>query len=574
MRIVVAKTAGFCMGVKRAVELGLDTGNKPSESIYTFGPLIHNPQVLNLLKEKGITILDTIPDKAGGIVLIRAHGVPPQVQRELKQVGFEVVDATCPRVIKVQTIICKHARKDYATIIIGDADHPEVVGLLGYTAGRGYVAADMESVRALPAFDRAIIVAQTTQNMQLFTQVKEWAGQHHPHYLVFNTICDSTEKRQSEVTRLARAVDAMVVVGGHNSGNTQRLADIARKTGKPVYQVETAAELDEAQLAGFQKVGITAGASTPNWITNDVCRVLEELPYKKGRGVRCVLFRLQRVLLLTSLYVSVGACALSYAGMHLQNIRPSLAHAMIALLYVLSMHILNHLTGGKADRYNDPKRASFYTKYRYLLAFLATAAGAAGLVMAYSHGWLPFSILLIMSVMGLTYNRRLLPRRLFNGKGRLKDIPGSKTVLIALAWGVVTSLLPYISEHGRVSLQGLVIFFGATAMVFARTAFFDILDMQGDRIVGRGTIPLVFGARKTFKTIQYTLLILAGVLLATSLVRFISSLGALLALCPLIMYLVMDRHRKGLLLPGIRLEFLIDTHFILAGGLAWVWAVV
>lgn len=162
------------MGVRRAVEMVLDAPGKHETPIFTYGPLIHNPQVLNLLKEKGISVINDIPSKAeGGTVLIRAHGVPPQAKDKLRVAGFTVIDATCPRVIKVQTIIRKHAGQGYEVIIIGDRDHPEVIGLLGYAGRKGHVAGNMNDLDALPAFEKAIIVAQTTQNILFFESVKK-----------------------------------------------------------------------------------------------------------------------------------------------------------------------------------------------------------------------------------------------------------------------------------------------------------------------------------------------------------------------------------------------------------------
>ncbi|MBW1694559.1 MAG: 4-hydroxy-3-methylbut-2-enyl diphosphate reductase, partial [Deltaproteobacteria bacterium] len=164
MKIVIAKTAGFCMGVRRAVEMVLDAPQKHENPITTYGPLIHNPQVLNLLEEKGIVAITDIPEKGSGTILIRAHGVPPEAKERLTKAGFKVVDATCPRVIKVQTIIHKHAKQGYASIIIGDKDHPEVTGLMGYAGEKGYVVDSLEDLDTIPQLERAIIVAQTTQN--------------------------------------------------------------------------------------------------------------------------------------------------------------------------------------------------------------------------------------------------------------------------------------------------------------------------------------------------------------------------------------------------------------------------
>jgi len=244
MKIVVAKMSGFCMGVRRAVETVLDAPEKHPAPICTYGPLIHNPQVLELLQAKGIAAISDIPERGSGTVLIRAHGVPPDTKKRLKAAGFNVIDATCPRVIRVQSIIRRHARQGFAVVIIGEKDHPEVVGLLGYAGTNGHVVASIEELDTLPAFAKAIIVAQTTQNMRFYEAVKDWAGRTHPHYKIFETICDSTESRQADVQQLAESVDAVVVVGGRDSGNTRRLYEIACQTGKPAFHVESETDLE------------------------------------------------------------------------------------------------------------------------------------------------------------------------------------------------------------------------------------------------------------------------------------------------------------------------------------------
>ena len=355
------------MGVRRAVEMVLDTPGKQAGPIYTFGPLIHNTQVLDLLTEKGITILSEVPARGDGTVLIRAHGVPPDIKTKLAQAGFSVLDATCPRVIRVQTIIKKHTRKGYATIIVGNRDHPEVVGLLGYAGHVGHTVADLDELKALLPFDRAIVVAQTTQNEQLYRKISEWTSRQYPHYKVFATICDSTSRRQAEVKRLAETMDALVVVGGRESGNTRRLTEIAKKSGKPAFQIETEADLDLAAFENIQNVGITAGASTPNWMINRIFRTLEKFSIKKGRSWYRALFILRRALLLTNTYVALGAGCLCFACAKLQGFEGSFSYVLVAMFYVLSMHILNNLIGSKADRFNDPGRAHFYQKYRPLL---------------------------------------------------------------------------------------------------------------------------------------------------------------------------------------------------------------
>jgi 4-hydroxy-3-methylbut-2-enyl diphosphate reductase len=257
--------------------MALSTPNVFPAPIFTYGPLIHNNQVLNLLAEKGIHPIDTLPAKGEGTMIIRAHGISPQDQKRIEAVGFQVLDATCPRVKKVQVIIERYSRRDNGVVIIGDQNHAEVVGLMGYAGNHGVVAESLAALDELPSFSKAIIVAQTTQNTEFFKQVQSWAGTHRPQYEIFNTICDSTEKRQAEVREMADSVDAFVIIGGRNSGNTCRLAEIAQMTRRPAFHVETEADLDIAAMEKFSAVGITAGASTPPWVTEKVCSVLNKI---------------------------------------------------------------------------------------------------------------------------------------------------------------------------------------------------------------------------------------------------------------------------------------------------------
>jgi len=564
------------MGVRRAVEMVLDAPDQNTNPIFTYGPLIHNPQVLNLLKSKDISVLDEIPSQGDGTVLIRAHGVPPSTKDKLKEVNFNVIDATCPRVIKVQTIIRKHAKKDFAAVIIGDKDHPEVIGLLGYARDKGFVIGSMQELEALPDFENAIIVAQTTQNTQFFESVKTWAATYHPHYKIFNTICDSTTRRQVEVKRLAESVDAVIVVGGHNSGNTRRLAEIARESGKPTYHIESETDLDDIDtdvLVAARHVGITAGASTPNWEIKKIYRALEAIQVKGEQSWRRIFFGLQRALLLTNIYVSLGAGCLSYASLKVQGFSQLFPYVLISMLYVQSMHILAHLTGSKADQYNDPERAAFYSKYIILLTILALAAGSAGLVIAFTLGLFPFLLLLVLSLLGLSYNLRLVPHNIISLKyRRLRDIPGSKTFMIAVAWGIVTALLPPLSLSDKAHWVTVLIFLWAAGIVFVRTAFFDVLDMQGDRIVGKETIAILLGEKRSLRLLKIMLLVLIAALLLLSAFHLISYLGFVLVASPITLLVLLSAYEQGILLPSVKLEFLVETNFVLAGVIAFLWS--
>jgi len=561
------------MGVRRAVEMVLDAPKMHEEPIFTFGPLIHNLQVLELLEEKGITILDKIPANQSGTVIIRAHGVPPKKIIELEKAGFNVIDATCPRVIKVQILIKRHVEKGYAAIIVGDEDHPEVIGLLGYAKDQGYVLGSNESLDSLPSFEKAIVVAQTTQNKILFADIKDRIERKYPHYIIYDTICDSTIKRQAEVRALDADVDAFVVVGGLNSGNTKRLVETAQESGKPTYHIETEADLNDSSLESANHVGITAGASTPKWVINRVFRTIEKIPLRKGRTWLKALFNIQQALLLTNIYVALGAASLCYACASLQGIQDFSHWAQISMFYILSMHTLNNLIKSKTDIYNDPGRALFYKKYRSVLVFLAVLTGALGLIIAYRTGPKPFGLLLVMSILGLSYNFKLMPNLKKGRNYSLQDFPGSKTVLITLAWGVVTALFPFFGLDSPIHMNTVIVFLWSVCIVFVRTAFFDILDMQGDRIVGKSTIPLIFGEKNTLRFLKRTLV--AVILLVTlfTAFEFIPTLGIALTACPILLLVILYAHEQGNMLPGIRLEFIVESQFILTGLITALWAI-
>ncbi|MDY6823148.1 MAG: 4-hydroxy-3-methylbut-2-enyl diphosphate reductase [Thermodesulfobacteriota bacterium] len=571
MKVSIAKTSGFCMGVRRAVDMVLDAANTYDQPIHTFGPLIHNPQVLALLAEKRISAVNTIPERGEGIMMIRAHGVPPDTLSDLESAGYTVIDATCPRVIKVQTIIRRHTQDGYAAIIVGDSDHPEVIGLLGYAGENGYVVEDVEALSRLPHFDKAIIVAQTTQSMALFDEIDRWAGEHKPHYRIFNTICPSTRNRQAETERLARTVDAMIVVGGYNSGNTRRLAQISRDTGQPVQHVETSAELSFPDLADAKQIGITAGASTPNWIIKKIYRELEAAHYKsKGSPLRWC-FKIQRLLMLTNIFLAIGAGCLSWAATHMRHAPLFLPHALIAILYIFSMHTLNRLTGIEEDHYNDPYRAAFYENNMVVLAILAIAAGGAGLLVAFTLGMFPFLLLLIMSALGLSYNLYLIPAvgDRFSTK-RIKDIPGSKTILISAAWGVAVAAFP-AAAAGSFNAAAIFTALWCTGLVFVRSAFFDVMDMQGDRIAGKETIPILLGAHRTMRLLKFMLAALLAVLPLACLTGMIGNIGYLMMIIPAYNYLLLRLYERDAIYSGATLECLLEAQFYLAGGIALAW---
>ncbi len=275
MKIRIAKKAGFCMGVRRALNLVLKALNEKKYPIYTYGPLIHNPQTLELLNKLGVKVINKIENEVpSGVCIIRAHGIPPQEKEKLSK-KHKIIDGTCPRVLKVQALAKKAISKGKNIIIIGDKNHAEVKGILGYSQNKGYVVSSFEDIEKLPKLENYVILSQTTQDKKLFKALSEAIISKYPKGKIINTICNATEVRQNEVRNLSKTCSSIIVIGGKFSANTNRLAEIAKKEGKKVYLIEKAEELPLDELKKYKTIGITAGASTPNWLINEVVDFLK-----------------------------------------------------------------------------------------------------------------------------------------------------------------------------------------------------------------------------------------------------------------------------------------------------------
>ncbi len=273
MEVRLAKSAGFCFGVKRAMDMvyqQIDTGQK----IYTYGPIIHNEEVVKDLESRGVTVLDPehIDYVSEGIVIIRSHGVERAVQEQLTAKGFTCVDATCPFVKRIHATVARESAAGRQIIIAGNPEHPEVQGIMGWCETPAIVVkdeSDAENLEILPKKEYCV-VAQTTFNYTKFHKIVEIIREKNYNALIVDTICNATEERQTEAREISQAADAMIVIGGKKSSNTRKLYEICAEHCEHTYYVQTAADLrfELPESVGF--VGITAGASTPNNIIEEV----------------------------------------------------------------------------------------------------------------------------------------------------------------------------------------------------------------------------------------------------------------------------------------------------------------
>ncbi|MDI6840342.1 MAG: 4-hydroxy-3-methylbut-2-enyl diphosphate reductase [bacterium] len=277
MKVLHAPSSGFCFGVRRSIDIANQTIKEAKVPVYTYGPIIHNPQVVKQLESYGIHPIKSFDNVPPGKLIIRSHGVSIEVIRTAVRLGFDVVDATCPFVKHAQDYAKALCDKGYEVIVIGEREHPEVQGIVGHTGGRAKVINYLESIDKLPKFEKLGIVAQTTLHLQSFMETVMQLLPKAKEMRVYNTICEAVIMRQKDTLELAKKVDIMIVVGGKNSANTTRLAEFSRAQGCDTYHIETKEEINKIWFNHKSTVGVTAGASTPDWIIDEVIKAIKQI---------------------------------------------------------------------------------------------------------------------------------------------------------------------------------------------------------------------------------------------------------------------------------------------------------
>lgn len=278
MEILLAESLGFCMGVKRAVDLAYRARDKANgQKVVTLGPLIHNAQETARLTADGIDMVDADEVPEDGVVVIRAHGVPPSAYDELKARGLKVMDGTCPYVHYSQRKALELRNEGYAVVIAGDRDHPEIRGILGYIDDDAHVVKSVAEAEALPFLERAGTIAQTTISPEKYRSIIDAVRERSGEIKVCETICDATEQNQAAVRDLAAEVDLLYVIGGRHSANSNKLVESARPNCERSFLIETPEEIRESDLVGVARVGVSAGASTPDWMIQKVVERLRHI---------------------------------------------------------------------------------------------------------------------------------------------------------------------------------------------------------------------------------------------------------------------------------------------------------
>jgi (E)-4-hydroxy-3-methyl-but-2-enyl pyrophosphate reductase len=563
------------MGVRRAMELVLTEANRKKSPLFTFGPLIHNHQVLDLLASKGVMPVEDLTGIEAGTIIIRAHGIPHQKRLEIKRTGLNVIDATCPRVARVQAIIRYNSKKGATPIIVGNEGHPEVVGLVGYSQTSAHVVQDVLDISALPHLDPVFVVAQTTQNEEKFLELVAALKERFPHITVFNTICDATHQRQEEVRSFSGQVDAMVVVGGYHSGNTKRLVEVSREAHTPTFHVETVQDLDKELLSGMKVIGVTAGASTPNWLIKNVVREVENIRGKREPAIYRLFKNISKLLLATKVVVASGAFCLAYAAALLSGRAHGLIEPLLAFLYVYAMHAVNPMLDRGASDYNDPERAAFLRKNRGLMITTGLGAIGSGLWLSYFVGNATFIAFCALTLFGMAYSLPLIPARLRRAGAyyKIKHIPGSRSFSEALAWVTVIEILPLLGPQeirwAGTGVSCLIVL----SMSYARAILFDVFQVQGDLIVGAETLPTFLGEKRALALVKGILIAALLILIVSPFLNIVAGFGHVLLPSVAGLFFCLIAYERRWLYTGTTLEALVEANFLLAGLLALIWRI-
>jgi len=491
VKVIVARTAGFCWGVRRAMDAVLEASARGGDSVQTLGPLIHNPQALELIEHRGVSVAPSLETIRDGTVVIRAHGIPIQDLRTLKE-----------RAKNGKLQIKKFSPKGYFTVILGIRGHAESTAHQSFAEHGSAIVSNMEEARALTdeQLKKVLVVAQTTFTGKDFKEITEYLETRAQDIIAENTICEDTFTRQNEAKELASSVDYVVVVGGKNSSNTKHLAELAHHYGKPVQFVETASELDLTAFSGQGSVGVLAGASTPTWLVDEVVAVLEQC----GKGPSR-LTRFLRAAYGTPLILAVGSAFMTSGIHHLLGLPRDLRYAGVVGAYVMAMFMLNPFLDPLGLGARGPARKRFLERNRRILVTTGALCLLAALAVSAVLGLGSLLMVLLASVAGLTYKRGFTL-----GKVRLtlKAIPASKDILVALALALLAVAVPlwhFGREWDARAWSGVML---TVALVFARTTINDLREMQNDQILGKETMPILIGRRAT-KIVLVSLLALA-----------------------------------------------------------------
>ena len=482
MKVKVAKSAGFCIGVKRAVELVLRVADEHrGRRIFTHGPLIHNPQTVDMLRERGIGVMDSLSEcEPKDIVVIRSHGISPNTRKEIIDAGCEIFDATCPKVAFVHSTVKKISQDGYAVIVVGDPNHAEVIGIKDEAISDVAVVSSPEQVLTLPEWEKVVVVGQTTMDRRTFDCIVEQVKRKFGDVAVKNTLCSETSYRQDEIAELAKESDAFVVIGGKNSANTARLQKLALTTGLPTVWVETESELAPSDFLGIERVAVIAGASTPHWIISRVVERLETMHKKFLPPWRWQWLKNIAYTALRSNFFA-GAATGVLTALIAENIGLSLPalRGVVAGNALFGTQNLFEYREWQGLALMDPSKVQFVRQTKKFLLPASFLALFISTICALLIGVAPLVLAGAIALFSLSYLRFSVFERL---------IPASiKDTALLMQWVLLVFILGAFDKP--ILLLPIVVLGGMRALVMG------LKELETDRILQRKSLTAIFGEK-------------------------------------------------------------------------------
>ena len=506
MNIEIGKFAGFCDGVKYAVENTFSQAAKDDNEIYVDGHLIHNPQTLEMLDKSGVKTYEPDEDMSvldGKTVIIRAHGISPERKEKLSKHAKKLVNLTCKYVARIQSVVKKHSALGYRVIVIGNPVHPEIVGVCGYANEDVHVVYKEEDILKLPEQSKkAIIVAQTTLQEKVFNNLVDKIKNKYENeeIIVKNTICEATEQRQTEILDIAKRNDVVLVIGGSESSNTKNLYKIA-STIKPTHYVEFKEDLEKIDLSNYKNIGIMAGASTPDWVIEEIAQIIKD---KYSNKISKFVANICDFFNYSYISFSIGVFLMSYSIFNILSIPFNYKIGMIASFYYLFLSLGNGYSN-HTIKVSDKKRYIFYEKNKILFTTLIVLSSVATIFLSYKINTNVLMINIIATLLGIIYNSSFNEnsaiKTSFFYKLFKKAIP-LKSIIIPIAIITIINTSIYYTNKSEV-LESIPQFIFSTVLMitilFIRQALIEIRFSQSDKIAGAKTLTSYIEADKLLK---------------------------------------------------------------------------
>ncbi len=560
MEIHIAEHSGFCMGVRKAILKIVDELNTTDEEISVYGPIIHNPQTITALENRGLKTIGTLQKIKNKIIAIRSHGVPVAEYKQIKKEASKTINLTCPRVAYVQGLIKKFANKGYYTVITGDPDHAEVVGLMSYARHGVSIISSAADIKSLPKKENYLLVSQTTFDKKLFSEIAAVFKKQQTKVEVIDTISDSTRLRQQDVVDgIKKGIDTLIVVGGKTSANTKRLTTIGEQSGVKSVHIESEDELTEEMLQDSNKILVTAGASTPGWIINNVLEKLYSIKYKRSNFVINSLKVVFEVLVRSNVVSSVAGFFASILVQLYSYNKVNLSYAIITFGFIFSMYTINNILEMDFLKQSNSNKFKIYSRLKLPMIVLAIVSLIFSVRSSLSLGVASQAVFLSAIFLGILYSSKfikVLIRKIDNTA--ISSFYESK-IVTSFGW-MAMLLLPAVDNREGV-LQLLAISGVLFAFICMRQLLNDIIALQADLLLAKKSIPIILG-NKNLNIFVAAILSLSSIAFIGSMVMNSSYKFGLFFIALLYYFILYVYITRKKYIIALKYEFLVDINFI------------